>query len=213
MEGPGRDIGGPEHLRVSDKERHDVAEILREAAGEGRITLDELEERLEAAYAARTYADLAPLTADLPGVGAARLPAPRAAAHVPATRGPAYASSWAVLAETKRTGLWEVGPTHTASAFLGSVVLDLREAHYAARDVEITANTVMGSIEIVVDPHVQVVLDGTPLMGEFGQARGVRYEPHPDAPRLRVTGVALMGSVTVKRDGPPGSSERRRRPR
>ena len=53
------------YLRVSDKERHEVAEVLREAAGEGRITLEELDERLEATYAARTYADLVPLTADL----------------------------------------------------------------------------------------------------------------------------------------------------
>ena len=78
-----------------------------------------------------------------------------------------------MLAETKRTGLWEVGPTHTAFAFLGSVVLDLRQAHFAAREVEITANTVMGSVEVLVDAHVQVVLEGTPVMGEFGEvARG-----------------------------------------
>lgn len=209
MDGPGR----PERLRVSDKERHEVAEVLREAAGEGRITLDELDERLEATYAARTYADLAPLTADLPGTGGVRLPVPRPSAGVPATRGPAYPSSWAVLAETKRTGLWEVGPTHTAFAFLGSVVLDLRLAHFAAREVEITANTVMGSVEVLVDAHVQVVLDGTPVMGEFGEARGIGYEPHPDAPLVRVSGVALMGSVTVKRKDPPGAPKRRRLPR
>ena len=216
IEGPGRDITGPtgpERLRVSDKERHDVAEVLREAAGEGRITLDELDERLEATYAARTYADLVPLTADLPGAATANLPVPRPPASVPATRGPAYQNSWAVLAETKRTGLWEVGPTHMAVAFLGSVVLDLRQAHFAAREVEITANTVMGSIEMVVDAHVQVVLEGTPVMGEFGEARGVPYEPHPEAPTVRINGVALMGSVTVKRKDPPGAPKRRRRPR
>ncbi|MGZ8738721.1 MAG: DUF1707 SHOCT-like domain-containing protein [Nocardioides sp.] len=49
----------PALLRVSDEERHRVAEILREAAGEGRIDLAELDERLDATYAARTYADLA----------------------------------------------------------------------------------------------------------------------------------------------------------
>ena len=53
-------------LRISDEDRHQVAEILREAAGEGRIDLDELDERLEATYAARTYADLVPITLDLP---------------------------------------------------------------------------------------------------------------------------------------------------
>src|SRR5688500_12941466 len=66
--------GDPAHLRVSDEDRHKVAEILREAAGEGRIDLDELDERLGAAYAAKTYADLVPITVDLPIAG---VPPPR----------------------------------------------------------------------------------------------------------------------------------------
>ena len=53
-------------LRASDADRDRVAERLRSAAGEGRLSSDELEERLEAAFAARTDAELAPLTADLP---------------------------------------------------------------------------------------------------------------------------------------------------
>ena len=56
----------PTQLRIGDAERHQVAEILREAAGEGRLDLDELDTRLEATYAARTYADLVPITLDLP---------------------------------------------------------------------------------------------------------------------------------------------------
>ena len=66
-------------IRISDADRHRVAEVLREAAGEGRLDLDELDQRLEAAYAAKTYADLVPLTADLPVTGAAQVPAPRPA--------------------------------------------------------------------------------------------------------------------------------------
>ena len=50
---------GPGTLRVSDTDRHQVAEILRQAAGEGRIDLTRLDERLEATYAAKTYADTA----------------------------------------------------------------------------------------------------------------------------------------------------------
>jgi hypothetical protein len=53
-------------LRVCDADRERVAERLRRAAGEGRLAPEELEERLEAAFAARTQADLAPLVADLP---------------------------------------------------------------------------------------------------------------------------------------------------
>jgi Domain of unknown function (DUF1707) len=53
-------------LRVSDADRDLVAERLRAAAGEGRLSADELEERLESAFGARTEAELEPLTADLP---------------------------------------------------------------------------------------------------------------------------------------------------
>jgi hypothetical protein len=53
-------------IRVADADRERVAERLRRAAGEGRLAPEELEERLEAAFAARTQADLAPLVADLP---------------------------------------------------------------------------------------------------------------------------------------------------
>jgi Domain of unknown function (DUF1707) len=53
-------------LRIGDADRERVAERLRTAAGEGRLSPEELEERLEAAFAARTEAELAPLVADLP---------------------------------------------------------------------------------------------------------------------------------------------------
>jgi Domain of unknown function (DUF1707) len=53
-------------LRIGDADRERVAERLRKAAGEGRLAAEELEERLEAAFAARTEAELAPLVADLP---------------------------------------------------------------------------------------------------------------------------------------------------
>lgn len=54
-------------LRASDADREQIAERLRHAAGEGRIVSDELEERLEAVFAARTYGELDAVVADLPG--------------------------------------------------------------------------------------------------------------------------------------------------
>ena len=69
------DAQDPSQLRISDDDRHKVAEVLREAAGEGRIDFEELDQRLDATYAARTYADLVPITLDLPVQTAAQLPA------------------------------------------------------------------------------------------------------------------------------------------
>ena len=74
---PREQPGDPSLLRISDADRHQVAELLRDAAGEGRLDLEELDERLEATYAARTYADLVPITIDLPsGVEPAATPVP-----------------------------------------------------------------------------------------------------------------------------------------
>jgi hypothetical protein len=188
----------PSRLRVSDQERYAVAEVLRQAAGEGRIDLGELDERLEATFAARTYADLVPLTADLPAL------APVQPVHPP-TRPPAYLPSYptslAVMAETRRGGLWRVEPHQWAFALMGSVVLDLREAHFTTRDVVITANALMGSVEVVVDPAIVVVVDGVGLMGEFNERRSKKVRPQmvPGAPVVRVKGVAVMGSVSVRR--------------
>jgi uncharacterized protein DUF1707 len=64
-------------LRIGDAERERAADRLRRAAGEGRLTPEELEERLEAAFAARTEAELAPLVADLPPAPRPRPPRPR----------------------------------------------------------------------------------------------------------------------------------------
>jgi len=53
-------------IRASDHERESVVDVLRDAYTEGRLTLDEFEERTSAAYASKTWADLRELTGDLP---------------------------------------------------------------------------------------------------------------------------------------------------
>jgi len=69
-------------LRASDEEREAVATLLRRHGGEGRLDVDELEERLDAAYSARTRGDLGRLLVDLPrtpAVAAAGAPRRRTA--------------------------------------------------------------------------------------------------------------------------------------
>jgi len=187
-------------MRISDADRHQVAEIIREAAGEGRLDLDELEERLEATYAARTYADLVPLTQDLPAQRPAPTPVPRPVTG-PATR---YESSVAIMSGVDRKGVWEVGPTHSAFCVMGGVDIDLREAVFASPEVVITANTLMGGVDIIVNAHTRVIVEGAGVMGTFEQARDkVEAQLSEASPVVRVRGVAVMGAVTVVRKGPP----------
>jgi hypothetical protein len=69
-------------VRVSDREREAVADTLREHAAEGRLDPEELEERLTAAYAARTRRDLEGLTTDLPQRAAPPPPQPSVARRI-----------------------------------------------------------------------------------------------------------------------------------
>ena len=211
MEGQPRDPGHDQsRLRISDADRHQVAEVLRQAAGDGRIDLAELDERLEATYAAKTYGELVPITVDLP-VHGRPVPAARpASTPVPApghATGVRYSGSVAVMSETKRVGPWVVEDNHTAFALMGSVVLDLRQAQFETREVTIYAHAVMGEVRIVVDAGTTVVVEGTAVMGEYSEQRPrVPFDPDRGGPVVRVKGFALMGSVHVQRKGPPSES-------
>ncbi|MGL5810653.1 MAG: DUF1707 SHOCT-like domain-containing protein, partial [Nocardioides sp.] len=166
----------PSLLRISDADRNRVSEVLRRAAGDGRIDLAELDERLDAVFAAKTYADLVPITVDLPEhhdaapqeTAASQL-APRRERTPAATAG--YHSSRAVMAERKRQGAWLVPAEHAAFAFMGGVTLDLRQACFAQDTVTITATAIMGEVRVIVDAHTHVEVDGTPIMGDFSQGK------------------------------------------
>ena len=211
MEGP-LEPRDPSLLRVSDADRHKVAEILRQAAGEGRLDLDELDERLESAYAAKTYADLVPITADLPLRGANDCPGrdrSRRARTCPATR---YDSTLAFMGGSNRKGLWEVGATHTAFAMWAGITLDLREARLTSRETVIYANAIWAGIDIIVNEYTQVIVDGIGIMGGFEQARDkVAPAVGPESPVVRVKGVALMAGVSVQRKPMPDPRRLRRR--
>lgn len=206
---PDRDLPA---LRASDTERHATAEILRHAYSEGRLTLDEFDERTSRAYEARFRSDLAGLTRDLVPAGH-EPPAPpaHASAHgaAPARRvtgGSGPSVSLAVMGGSERVGTWTVPETHTVFALMGGVELDLRQASLQADRTTIVAITIMGGVEILVPDDVQIEVDGVGLMGGFGEDRGpwkadprpVRQAP-PGAPTIRVTGLALMGGVGVRR--------------
>jgi DUF1707 SHOCT-like domain len=140
--------GDLSRMRISDADRHRVAEVLRQAAGEGRLDFDDLDERLELTFSAKTYADLVPITADLHAV----THAPAADSPVPLVGGvPAvgHASSTAILGDRKRRGVWQVPAHHSAFTLMGSITLDLREAVLVARETTINANAIMGEIKII----------------------------------------------------------------
>jgi Domain of unknown function (DUF1707) len=198
----------PTQLRISDAERHQVAEILREAAGEGRLELDELDQRLEATYAARTYADLVPITLDLPGSPSTRPkatgvpyagPAGRTGSELVVPNGPDHESHVAILGGFERKGGWIVPRELSVFCMMGGADIDLRMAKFAAREVTITVNCFMGGAQITVGPNVHVVMDGTGIMGGYAGPKGDAYQADASSPIVRVKGVAIWGGVSVER--------------
>ncbi|MFI1889161.1 DUF1707 SHOCT-like domain-containing protein [Streptomyces jumonjinensis] len=193
-------------MRASDSERERIAELLREAVAEGRLTMEEFEERLDAAYRARTHGELEPLVRDLPEPGG--LSGSPAAAVAPATGrgrwrgrvGGAATSrtAFALWGGFGRKGTWTVPRRFTAFALMGGGELDLREAHFEDGEVEIRCFALMGGISVVVPPELRVDVTGIGFMGGFGESGGDSV-PDPSAPRVRITGFAMMGGVDVER--------------
>jgi hypothetical protein len=193
----------PKHLelRASDADRERVAKILHDALAEGRLTLTELDERLQSAYAAKTLGDLVPLTADLPVLGADYPLVTPATASAPDSRivsgGSGPNVSVGILSGFQRRGEWVVPPVHTALALLGGGELDLTEARFAEPETVIYAYAFLGGIEIRVPDDVTVHVEGFGFMGGFEhRAAG---DAGPGRPVIRVRGLALMGGVDIKR--------------
>jgi hypothetical protein len=193
-------------LRASDADREQVAGILRDALAEGRLDMEEFEERLDATYKARTYGELTPITRDLPAAGVT-VPA------VSLTKDPVAGSDWsgritggegsstwavAVMSGFQRKGRWTMPRRFTCFAFWGGGEIDLREANFADREVEINAIAIMGGVDVIVPPGVEVVVRGIGIMGGFDhREEGVPGDP--GAPRVVVTGFAFWGGVGVQR--------------
>ena len=159
-------------LRVSDADRERVAEVLREAAGQGRITLDELDERLGSAYAARTYADLEIVTRDLPAPHPFMPPVAVAGGFSPDRIGgsPDVKFSVAIMSGARRAGPWIVPPAYVAFAMMGGVHLDLRHARFSGPAATIHAYALMGGIEIIVPEDIEVDVDRRASVRERARA-------------------------------------------
>ncbi|MEU8591517.1 DUF1707 domain-containing protein [Streptomyces sp. NPDC048664] len=191
----------PADLRCSDADRDRVADLLRDALAEGRLTAEEHAERVEGVLSARTAGELDRFVQDLP---AAHPHHPAAGAYAPPPNRPAPAPIpvepddhvVAVFSSAVRRGRWRPGRRMHAYAIFGSVEIDLSEAMFEYRQVVIRAISVFGSVDIRVPENVSLRGTGGGVLGSFEVSP--LDSADQDAPVVHVDGLALLGSVDAR---------------
>jgi hypothetical protein len=203
--------GGRGALRVSHEDRDQVAEALRVAAGDGRLTSDELDERLERALTARTYDDLAPLLADLPAAGTALAPLPGPLAAILAGGvAPAPPKELVTIHVTsghaKRDGQWVVPARMDLKSRSGHIELDFTKAIISQPTLHIDAEVRSGHILLITKPGIDVDVEDVQV-----RSGSVKVEvPHDDGVpvffRITIAGTCRSGMITARPPRPPRRS-------
>ena len=193
--------GPPPDLRASDADRERAVLTLGRAAGDGRLDVDELEERLQAAYAARTHGELERLLADVGGmIAPGSAPAPARAPRTRVVRSAAAGTSWivSIMGGNERTGRWRVAERCTVVNFMGGAELDLGDAELSGEAIELNVYTFMGGFEIRVPNGADVQVSKFAFMGGHEVALG-HEPPPPGAPVIRIRLISIMGGGQVRR--------------
>lgn len=194
--------------------RNRVIDSLTEQFASDRLTLEEFESRLDLAHRATTEEALQAL---LPHSSTPSRPMPasgstamrRAAADTVRPRSLAF-GFWG---GTQRSGSWTPARKNYAVAFQGGVELDLREARFGPGVTDIWVFCAMGGVNVIVPPELQVDFGGVGIMGGFDAEAGARAVEDPDAPVVRIRGVAIWGgaAVEIRHHGESAPEARQRR--
>lgn len=161
-----------------------------------RLTMEELERRIDLAERSRAPAELAVLLQDLaPAPATAPAPAPYRP-PLPAAERPPNTVIVAVMGGVDRSGAWQPAARNFVLGLMGGVELDFRDVPLPAGETEVFVLALMGGVDIIVPPDMIVDASGVAIMGGFGHVHQARGAP-ADAPILRVRGLALMGGVDI----------------
>ena len=190
-------------LRVSHEDRDQVAEALRVAAGDGRLTSDELDERLEKALTARTYDDLAPLLADLPPARGALTPLSGPVAAVLAGGvAPAPAKELSKIETTsgqvRKDGRWTVPARMEVKTRSGQVTLDFTEAVITRPELHLDIDVRSGQVLLLTKPGIAVDFDDVSLRSGQTKVRAPWGDSVPVFLRITVTGSCRTGQITAR---------------
>jgi class 3 adenylate cyclase len=186
-----------DRFRVGDAAKEATIAALRDAVGDGRLTLDEFADRAGTTYAASTVGELRAVLADLPD---SQLPVVAPTVPAPPPTGSTQRIV-AVMSGSVRRGRWQVGAEVSAIAVMGGVELDLYDAELGAGVTTIRAFALMGGIQVFVPEGIPVQVEGFVLMGGLeDRTRGSRTGG--GAPMVRVIGHGMWGGIDVRHRKP-----------
>lgn len=173
-------------LRASHQDRDRVVEVLRVAAGDGRISAEELDERLEAALKARTFGELAALTTDLPAPGSPAAQ-PKDVVRIDCGSGRA-----------KRDGRWVVPRRMEVRVKSGGVRLDFTEAVITQPSLAIDAEVGSGRLTLVTKPGIVVETDDITVSSGRMRVPAPWDDDVPVALRIAVSGKVGSGRISAR---------------
>jgi hypothetical protein len=197
-------------IRRAQETRERVIARLSDHFAHDTLDVDEFERRVTVAQTSDDPADIEALLADLSGVDAPAAPATAVVPMVVTALVPDDGRNdtvYAIFGGIDRRGAWNVPRRMRIVALFGGANLDLREARFPPGVIDIDVTAVMGGINILVPPGLAVQMHGSAIMGGFADVNRAPAYPDPDAPLLRVHGLAMMGGVNVEMRL-PGESER-----
>lgn len=177
-------------FRVGDADREQVAALLQQAVGEGKLTLDEFSDRMDATLAARTRGQLSAILVDLPGMelatGEHHVSAPSVSEPLRVT-----------MSSIHRKGNWQVADRLVLKSRFSTVVLDLTQAGIRTPVVTIEVDDICSSTDIVVPDDFTADLNGLRCMGSSADSK-VSSAPPAGRVHVIVRGNLRFGALTIK---------------
>lgn len=192
-------------LRASHADRDRVAEALRVAAGDGRLSPEELDERLERALTAKTYAELAALTTDLPPAGTPQVGPGSAVAAAPGAVGLDGASRPKDLVRIHvgsgsalRDRQWVVPKRFDIKVSSGHVTLDFTQALITEPVLRVDAEVRSGHLTFITKPGIVVEADDVSVRSGHVKIRTPWDDAAPSLLRIEVAGTVRSGHIIAR---------------
>ena len=188
---PGGEIARSE-LRASHDDRDRVVELLRVSAGDGRLSAEELDERLEQAMTARTYGELARLVADLPAQGPMAAPPPAAARAKDVVRIDTRSG------HVKRVDRWVVPQRMEVKVTSGHVLLDFTQAVITQPTLTLNVDVRSGHVRLITKPGIVVDTDDVTIRSGHVRVKTPWGADVPGQFRIEVSGKVGSGHLVAR---------------